>query len=153
MKSMVTLKSISAGERGDTLKFIDDATGQLPPTITFNGGARDGEKRTLKSARVAGEEGRLTLAIRGERDDGTKVQRDIQVAGKLTRTDAWAETKERGMEASAVITFAMDGRLEPEEIADLFSRLPIALIFEPAQKALPFKGAKLVAATKSEPSL
>ena len=135
MKAQVTIKSISRGDKGDTIKFVDDATGQLPPTIIINGGAKDGEKRSPKSLRFEGEAGKLLVAIR----EG-KNARDVAIQGTLQRTDSWEVDEETGaIEASASLTFRMEGRLEPEEIADLFGAASVSIAFTASQKTLEFK--------------
>lgn len=135
MRAQVTIKSISRGQTGDSLKFVDDATGQLPPTIIINGGAKDGEKRYPKGMRFEGEAGKLLIAIRNGKDS-----RDLSLQGTLQRTDSWEVDQETGaIEASASLTFRMDGRLEPDEIAAMFAADSLGLAFTAMQKTLEFK--------------
>lgn len=132
MKAQVTYKSHSRGEKGDTLKFIDDATGQLPPVITLQGGAKDGERMTPKALRYGKESGRLTVLVAGKEI--------FETVGEIQRTDSWELDEETGeIEASAGITFAFNGRVTGDEIKALTTAESLTLKFEPAQKTLEFK--------------
>lgn len=133
MKAMVTIKSLSRGDKGDSIKFIDDATGQLPPVVTLRGGAKDGERFTPKALRYAKEPGRLVISANG------RVL--LETAGELQRVDAWQDA-DGELEATASLTFTMTGRLTHDEIAGLFSAESLALAFEPNQKAIEFKDSK-----------
>lgn len=134
MKAMVTIKSLSRGNKGDSIKFIDDATGQLPPVVTLRGGAKDGERFTPKALRYAKEPGRLVISSNG------RVL--LETAGELQRVDAWEQDEDGELEATASLTFTMTGRLTHDEIAGLFSAESLALAFEPNQKAIEFKDGK-----------
>lgn len=132
MKSMVKYKSHSRGEQGDSLKFIDDATGQLPPSITIQGGEKDGERMTPKALRYGKESGRITIVAGGQ---------DIfEAVGELQRTDAWDVDEETGeIEASASMTFTFNGRVTGDEIKALTTAEGLAITFKPAQAKLEFK--------------
>lgn len=134
MKAMVTYKSHSRGEKGDSLKFIDDATGQLPPTIELHGGEKDGERMTPKALRYGKESGRITIVAGGH---------DIfEAVGELQRTDAWEVDEETGeIEASASMTFTFNGRVTGDEIKALTTAEGLAITFKPAQAKLEFKKA------------
>jgi len=132
MKAHVTYKSHTRGEKGDTLKFIDDATGQLPPVATLRGGAKDGERMTPKALRYGKEAGRLTVLMAGKKI--------FESAGEIQRTDSWEHDEETGeIEASAGITFTLNGRVTGDEIKALTTADSLTLSFEPAQKTLEFK--------------
>ena len=132
MKAQVAYKSHSRGEKGDTIKFVDDATGQLPPVITLQGGAKDGERMTPKALRYGKETGRLTVIAGGKEI--------FDAAGDIQRTDAWEIDEESGaLEASASLTFTFNGRVTGDEIKALTTAEGVAIMFKPAQKALEFK--------------
>lgn len=134
MKAQVKIKSLSRGESGDSIKFIDDATGQLPPTVTLQGGEKDGEKFTPKALRFGKEAGRLVVTSNGKEL--------LNALGEFQRTDAWELDEETGeIEASASLTFTMSRRVHPEEIAGLFGADSLSIRFTPSQKSLEFKKA------------
>lgn len=134
MRCMVTYKSHSRGEKGDQLKFIDDATGQLPPTIELHGGEKDGERMTPKALRYGKESGRIEVRAGGKTI--------LETAGEIQRTDAWELDEETGdLEASASLAFTFSGRLTGEEIKAITEAEGLALTFTPAQRAMEFKKA------------
>lgn len=136
MKAQVHYKSHSRGESGDALKFIDDATGQLPPTIELRGGAKDGERMTPRALRYAREAGRISIVA-----NGVEV---FEAGGEIQRTDAWQVDDETGeIEATASLTFTFDGRVTGAELAALIDAKSLSLTFTPAQKTMEFKGGKV----------
>lgn len=135
MKALAKYKSHTRGESGDSLKFIDDASGQLPPTVTLNGGAKDGEKFTPKALRYGKEHGRIEI-----RSAGKSI---FETAGELQRTDSWELDEETGeVESSASLTFTFEGRVTGAEIKALTEAEGLALVFTPAQKTIEFKKVK-----------
>jgi hypothetical protein len=131
MKALVKYKSHSRAEKSDSIKFVDDATGQLPPIVTLQGGEKDGEQRAAKRMSFEKEPGRLIIVA------DSKVLYDGK--GELQRTDAWQTTEEEGTQASASITFTIDRRFTGVELAAITDANALVLMFKPAQKALEFK--------------
>lgn len=133
MKAIVSLKSVSRSENCDTIKFIDDASQELPPIITRQGGAKDGEKRHARALRWDKEAGKLSISTR---NGGAPF---AELRGEIQRTDSWDFDEETGeIEASASLTFRCEGRLTKSEIADLFGSENLCIEFKPSQQAISF---------------
>lgn len=126
MKAIVTLKSVSRGDNGDTIKFIDDASQELPPAVALNS-----EKRHAKALRWDKEAGKLEVSTK----NGGPVF--LEVRGEIQRTDAWNINKDTGeIEATASLTFICSCRLKHGEVAALFGAENICISFTPAQKTM-----------------
>lgn len=133
MKAMVTLNRITRGEKNDSVKFIDDATGELPPVVELRGGEKDGEKFTPRALRYDKEAGRIIVR------SGNEVVLEMQ--GEIQRTDSWTVNEETGqIEATASLTFTGSGHFTDEEVKGLWgAKDGLAITFKPTQKAFEFK--------------
>lgn len=134
MKAIVVLRGVARGEKSDSLKFEDDATGILPPIIEWRGGAKDGQKLQPKSLGSEPEAGRLVCIA------NTKELLDVR--GALARSDKWEIDEDTGnIDAYATLTFKLEEgcRLHGKEVAALMDAGAFTLQFTPSQKTMELK--------------